>query len=190
MISELRLLEVLPGEEARAEHMNRLSAEIARCKLRGGPGVRVRQLDTHQVVTYHAPRRTISHAWKPTSARTSEGKPGLRLQRGLVEGIEPKVGNKRMSDPDSDAVMIPGYGETGDCLVYVEVRLSSALWTIQEVTLAAYAEPPPATPFVGRKLVCIAEQTGALVARAFFDFGFAATDRKPGGRFKAWWWAR
>jgi hypothetical protein len=151
--------------------------------------VLIKQYDTHQSVSYYgAPMTVVNHAWKPRRETRTDDKEGVLFNRGLVNGIEPSIDGKLISAPECVPLAIPGYDDdSGECLLYVELTLSPDSWQPTKVEMAAYAKRPDAKPFTARKLVAIASIDGGIEARAYFDFGFDASERKTSGRFKSWW---
>jgi len=189
MNDDLDPLYVHPGDEIRAESRNGVIRAIRRRQLRGGNGVRLTQRDTHTTISYHGSGPTVvHHAWKPRRATRTDGREGVIFTRGLVNGIEPLVGEKKISDADVEPLVIPGYDDDmGECLLYVEILLDPQSWRAVQATMAAYSKRPDAKPFTARKLVGIASIDGGIEARAFFDFGFTASERKANGTCKPWW---
>jgi hypothetical protein len=192
MISDsLQHLYVAPGQRVMAEDHNALVRELEKRQLVAGNGVLTRKTESGIIVSYYGNAASaVQHPWLPSPAQTKDGKPGVRFVRGLVNGIEPKIGEKKISDTASEPLLIPGYDEeTGDCLIYVELKLDLQSWAITEAGLAAYKQRPEFKPFTGRKLIAIAQQDGSIVPRTRFDLGFATSQRKPSGLCKQWWWA-
>lgn len=188
MNDDLDPLMVNVGDEIRAEDHNKTVRAIRVREFRSGPGVRIRRLDTHSVISYYGSGRTvIAHAWKPRSKYTAEGKPGVLFSRGLVNGIEPVIGEKKISDDQCEPLEIPEYNDAGDCLIYVELKLHLQSWAIERAAMVAYAVRPEGKPFTARKLIAVAEVSGRIVPRAHFDFGFDSSQRRPNGTFKPWW---
>lgn len=188
MIEDLAALMVQPGQRIRAEDNNGLARAIQRRTLRSGRGVRLQRLDTHTLISFDGPAVTsVQHAWKPRVEVLDVGI-GVRFARGLVNGMEPRIGEELISAEDVEPLRVPGYNAAGDALVYVELKLDAQSWRITAATMAAYAERPGAVPFVARKLICIVQNDGRVWPRAFFDLGFASSQRKPNGTFKTWWW--
>lgn len=189
MIDDLTRLEVRPGDDIRAEDHNALVRAISRRTIRGGKGVMVKQYDDHTAISYLAPRMIIRHAWKPTMS-SSDGKPAVNFARGLINGIEPTIDKKKISDPDQKPLVLREFDrETGDCLIYAELRLDLQSWAIKQATMIASAKPPAFQPYTARKLIAIANEDGTVEPRCFFDLGFIASNRKSSGTFRAWWFA-
>jgi hypothetical protein len=177
-----------PEDAILAEDRTALIREMERRTIRPGNGVRTRQLDTCVLVSYEGAGGTsFPHSWKPRADFTSSGKPGVRFSRGLVNGIEPVVGELKISDDTSEPLEIPDYNDAGDCMLYVELKLNS-FWQIEKAEMKAHAKPEWAA-WTARKLVAIAQEDGRIVPRARFDFGFSSSERKPSGMFRQWWWA-
>ncbi len=177
-----------PGDDILAEDRALLVREMERRTIRPGNGVRTRQLDTALVVSYEGGGVTsFPHAWKPRADYTSSGKPAVRFSRGLVNGIEPVIGEIKMSDDTSEALEIPEYNDAGDCLLFVELKLNS-FWQIEKAEMKAYASPEWKA-WTARKLIGIAQEDGRIIPRAHFDFGFSSSERKPSGAFRQWWWS-
>ena len=187
---DLDALVVKSGDAITAARENAVLAAI-RCRtMRGGPGVRVRQLDTCQMVSYVAPPATVvSHAWKPSMTRDASNGPAVIFARGLINGIEPMIGEYALSDPAALPLSLPGYDDAlGDCLIYAELSLDPTSWNVTSAVMAAYKTPPAGKPFVARKLIAIANKDGSVEPRAFFDLGFASSNHRSTGTFTAWWW--
>lgn len=177
-----------PGEEILAEDRALLVREMERRTIRPGSGVRTRQFDTALIVSYDGGgTESFPHSWKPRSDYTSSGKPAVRFSQGLVNGIEPVIDGKKISDDESDPLEISEYNDAGDCLLFVELTLNSS-WQIEKAEMKAYANPEWIA-WTARKLIAIAQEDGRIIPRARFDFGFYASERKPSGSFRQWWWA-
>lgn len=188
MSDDLDALMVSGGDDIRAEDHNGVVREIRRREFRAGKGVRIRRLDTHVIISYDGGTQTvISHAWKPRPGFSGAGNAGVLFSKGLVNGIEPVVGEKKISDEECEALEIPEYNDAGDCMLYVELKLNS-FWQIERAEMKAYAKPEWKA-WTARKLVAIAQEDGRIIPRARFDFGFYASERKPSGSFRQWWWA-
>ncbi len=188
MNDDLDPLMVNVGDDIRAEDRNGVIRAIRRREFRAGPGVRIRRLDTHSIISYYgAPQTVISHAWKPRAGFTSDGKSGVLFSKGLVNGIEPVIGEKKISAEDCDPLAIEEFNDAGDCMLFVELKLN-ALWQIEKAEMKAYAKPEWRA-WTARKLVAIAQEDGRIVPRARFDLGFYASERKATGAFRQWWWA-
>ena len=191
MNDDLQLLKVKSGDPILAEDHNSLVRAIQRRKLRGGKGVRVKQLDSGQLVTYYADSVSLSSSWKPTGDTTEDGKPGVRFLKGLVNGIEPTIGKDKtkMSDPFAPVVPLNFDQEAKECGVYLQLSLAIDSWTIKEATVIASAVTPAFTPFTAFKLLCIAISDGSFSQRVFRDLAFASSNHKSNGVFKSWWWS-
>jgi len=189
MISDsLQGLYVQPGETVLAEHHNAMVRELERRQIMPGNGVRTRQLDSGIIISYSSEGGNgVSHAWQTSAATTKEGKPAVRFSRGLVNGIEPVIGEKKISDDTSDALEIPEFNDAGDCFLFVELKLN-AFWQIEKAEMKAYAAPEWKA-WTARKLIAVAQKDGLIIPRARFDFGFMSSQRKPSGAFTQWWWA-
>ena len=187
MTDDLSRLEVAAGDDIRAEDHNALVRAIGRRTIRGGKGVLVKHYDSHTAISYLAPRTVLRHAWKPTMT-SIDGKPAVTFSRGLINGIEPTIDNKKLSDPDQKPLVLAEYDkDLGDCLIYAELKLDLQSWAIKEATMLASPTPPPFTPFTARKLIAIANEDGTVTPRCFHDLGFIASNRKSSGLFRAWW---
>jgi hypothetical protein len=190
MTGDLDALLVNAGDDIRAEDHNGVVRAIRSREFRAGPGVLIRDLGTHRLISYRgAPRTAVNHAWKPRRANLDDGREGVRFARGLVNGIEPVIGKKKISDPECEPLLIPGYDvdDMGDCLIYVELTLDLQTWQVKKAEMAAYSKRPAFKPFTARKLVAVANIDNSLVPRAYFDLGFDSSQRKPSGSFKSWW---
>lgn len=188
MNDDLASLEVSSGDEIRASDHNALVKAIGRRTLRGGPGVLIKQFDDHTSVSFITRHAPIRHAWKP-SMTSYDGKPAVVFSRGLVNGIEPTVGGFRISAENRLPLVLGEFDPfLGECLIYVQLQLDVQSWNISGATMITSAEPPPFKPFTARKLIAIATQDGSVIPRCFFDLGFAASNRKPNGVFRPWWW--
>jgi len=189
MISDsLQHLYVQPGVTVLAEHHNALVRELERRQILAGNGVRTRQLDSGIIISYSSEGGNgVSHSWQPSVATTEGGKPAVRFSRGLVNGIEPKIGALKISDKESDPLEIPEYNDAGDCWLFVELKLNS-FWQIEKAEMKAYAKPEWKA-WTARKLIAIAQKDGRIEPRARFDFGFMSSQRKPSGAFQQTWWA-
>jgi len=186
MNDDLTRLEVSIGDAIRAEDHNALVRAIGRRTIRGGKGVLVKRYDDHTSISFLAPRQVIRHAWKPT-LNTAGEYPAVSFSRGLINGIEPKIGEKLLSDPARPELELKEFDtDLGDCLIYAEVTMN-LVWEISSIEMLATPEPPPFEPYKARKLIAIANVDGTVVPRCFFDLGFAATNRKPSGLFRSWW---
>jgi hypothetical protein len=187
MNDDLTRLEVRPGDDIRAEDHNALVRAISRRTIRGGKGVLVKQYDDHTAVSYLAPRTIIRHAWKPTMT-SFDGKPAVNFSRGLINGIEPMIDEKKLSDADQKPLVLSEFDkDLGDCLIYAELKLDLQTWAIKEAKMIASAKPPAFQPFTARKLIAIANWDGTVEPRCYFDLAFIASNRKPSGIFRAWW---
>jgi len=187
MNDDLGRLEVAAGDDIRAEDHNALVRAIARRTIRGGKGVMVKRYDDHTAISYLAPRTIVRHAWKPTMT-SLDGQPAVTFSRGLINGIEPTIDNKKLSDPDQKPLVLAEFDkDLGDCLIYAELKLDFASWAIKEAKMIATATPPPFTPFTARKLIAIASSDGTVSPRCFHDLGFIASNRNSSGIFRAWW---
>ena len=191
MNDDLQLLFVRPRDPVLAEDHNALIRALQRRQLRGGKGVKVKQLDSGQYVSYFAAPVAISTAWKPSGDTTEDGKPGVRFSQGLVNGIEPILGDykAKLSDPFAPVIPLDFDQDTGECGLYLKLTLSIDSWLISKATVIASAGVPSFLPFTAYKLLCIANKTGSFNQRTFRDLGFAASNRKSSGVFKSWWWS-
>jgi hypothetical protein len=188
MNDDLDALFVRAGDPVLAEHHNAVLRAIQRREFRSGPGVMIRQLDTHRIISYLDNSTTVvNHAWKPRAATSKDGKAGVLFARGLVDGIEPVIGEKKISDPECEPLLIPGYNDAGDCLLVVELTLDLQTWQVKKAEMAAYDKRPEFKPFTARKLIAVAQEDGRIDPRAHFDLGFDASQRKANGKFKPWW---
>jgi hypothetical protein len=184
----LQHLYVHPGVTVLAEHHNALVRELERRQILAGNGVRTRQLDSGIIISYSsAGGNGVSHAWQPSAGLSRDGKPCVSFSKGLVNGIEPKIGEMKISDDECVPLEIPEYNDAGDCWLFVELKLNS-FWQIEKAEMKAYAKPEWKA-WTARKLVAIAQKDGGIEPRARFDFGFYASERKPSGTFRQWWWA-
>lgn len=191
MNEDLDKLEVSVGDPITAEHDNELRRSIKRRTIQGGNGVLISQFDDHVQVSYRAPwTPSDRHAWKPMMS-TLDGKPALRFARGLINGIEPTLGDykAKLSDPFAPVIPLDFDPDTGDCGLYLELSLAIDSWHITKATVIAAAGVPDFKPFTAYKLLCIANKAGAFNQRIFRDLGFAASNRKSSGVFKSWWWS-
>jgi len=188
MSDDLTSLEVSIGDDIRAEDHNALVRAISRRRIRGGPGVLIKQFDDHTSISYTAPRRSLRHAWKP-SLTTYDGKAAVTFSKGLINGVEPTVGGFRISADNKMPLVIDEYDEDlGDCLVFAELDLDLQTWAIRSARMIASPTVPKFKPFTARKLIAVINEDGSVYPRCFFDLGFAATNRKPNGVFRPWWW--
>lgn len=191
MNDDLQILMVKSGDPVMAEDHNALVRAIQRRKLKGGKGVRVKQLDSGQKVTYYADSVSISSSWKPSGDKTEDGQPGVRFSKGLVNGMEPTLGENKMklSDPFAPVVPLVFDPLTSESLVYLQLSLSIDNWLITKATVVAFSTTPAFTPFTAYKLLCIASSNGSFSQRTFRDLGFASSNHKSNGVFKSWWWS-
>ena len=191
MNDDLDVLMVKSGDPILAKVHNDTVWAIRRRKLKGGKGVKVQQLDNCQIVSYHATPVVITTAWKPSGDTTEDGKPGVRLSQGLVNGIEPILGDykAKLSDPFAPVIPLDFDQDTGDCGIYLKLTLAMDSWHISKATVIASVGVPDFKPFTAYKLLTIANKAGSFNQRSFRDLGFAASNRKSSGVFKSWWWA-
>ena len=177
-----------PGDDILASDRAGIISEMERRTIKAGKGVRTLQLDTAILVSYDsAAPQSFPHSWKPQPSYTQSGKAGVKFARGLVNGIEPVVGEKKISDKEVEALEIPEYNDAGDCWIFVELKLNS-FWQIEKAEMKAYAKPEWKA-WTARKLIAVAQEDGRIIPSARFDFGFYASQRKPSGAFTQWWWA-
>ena len=188
MRDDLNSLYVKPGDLIRAQDHNRMADAIARRHLRGGKGVRLRQLDTHCVIEYLPPKVVRDYPFRITAHVLDRDKTGLTFRRGLVNGIEPQVLGVAMSE--ADPLELSGFDpETGDLLVYLQVRLNLDTWKVDQAEIVTMASPPTSKAFHAWKLLAICNADGSVDPRAFRDFALFTSNRRTSGYFTPWWTA-
>lgn len=198
MKDDLDVLRVNPGDEITAVHHNLMVDAIGRRRLVGGPGVLVSQFDDHQLVRYTAPpAASVSTAWSPSliSAGSGDANPtgalaGVTFGQGLVNGIEPQIEGKNISDPACPPLLIQSYDQQfGDCLIYLQATLNISSHLISSATMIASATVPAWQAWTALKLIAVANQNGQITPVTYFNQGFAASNVKSNGLFQSWWWA-
>jgi hypothetical protein len=191
---------VRPGQEIEARHHNELvrlaeQLTIQRSGLRG-----------RQMPDGFTPRvevsQTISaeHRFTLAVEDGGDGKLLLSWSQGLIGGVEPVIGEKKISELDDQTGQPPkfevtpdDFGDDGRCLVYFQIEVDHISFLAVKVTPAAFAKKPGATAWMAFKLAGILAKDGdgAVTAypRLFFDQGFAASEKKSSGMFRAWFWS-
>lgn len=116
----------------------------------------------------------------------------LRFERGLVNGIEPRIGKKRMSEADPKTGLTPALEvkasdfneEDRTCRIYAKASIGSD-WAIQKLEMTASARTPAAAAFIDHILIALLIDDGEggvrVEPRAFRDLTWVAVERHGNG---------
>ncbi len=191
MKDDLDNLMVKPGDPVRAEDHNALVRAVGRRHLRGGPGVKVIQLDTVTLVSYDAPSKDYYYPWMArwVPVPKSPGEYTFRFIAGLVNGLEPTDSEGNLLS-EKDFTLSPKFDTTSnDCLIYLQVIIDPARHNITDATMIATDKKPAWEPWTAYKLIAVANQKSMIITPAtYFNLGFKASNVKSTGIFTSWWW--
>jgi hypothetical protein len=115
----------------------------------------------------------------------------VRFRRGLVNGVEAKIGDRFISAEDEAGetpfLEVSGthYDTRRIARIYAKVEFEGFAWFTKAVTLTASATVPEVKPFIMHKLVgiLVKSENGDVLpeARAYFDFRVTPVDRTKDG---------
>jgi len=132
-----------------AAFWNNLKAMVRARRLLPGVGVRLREMPFGTIVNFDADAATWDHPW-----RISLNGKEVTLRRGLVDGMEPKIGDRLMSgdkrnpDPPKLTIAPSRFTQSGRSLICVETECDE-YWktkTAKLVQVARLNDADPDTP--------------------------------------------
>ena len=122
-----------------AAFWNNLKAAVAARRLLPGVGVRLREMPFGTIINFDADAAAWDHPWRITIY----GKEAT-LRRGLVDGIEPKIGDRLMSgdkknpDPPKLTIASSRFTKEGQSLICVEIECDER-WNTKSAKLVQVA---------------------------------------------------
>jgi hypothetical protein len=136
----------------------------------------------------------IQHNFQVRLEEDEEGKIRVRVAFGLVEGIEPVIGDRRISEPDENGevpylTVSPGdFAPRGNCeraLIYLRYTLSSPSGAVSKVEPVASSRKPEGKPWIWHRLLAILirkdkDSPATVSQQLFFNQGFTLTNIKGG----------
>jgi len=190
---------VKAGDELSATQFNAFLAAVeSLTDLTGGPGVRVAQLGSQVCISARQRSTAFKHPFKVASSAKAGGL-ALSFSQGFIGGVEPKIGDRRISEPD-DKKKLPAITVTSDdindvglAFVFARIAVGAAYWQISGITIEAQKSLPAPAPLLAWKLLAIVvadknKRPRSVVPIVSSNLGFAASNRKPSGRFRPWFW--
>jgi hypothetical protein len=203
------LLTFSRGQALTAESLRALVAlarEVLQSQIQPTPGIRLLQLPDGILPSIE--RRSsgggrVAHPFK-MSVDPGEGDDVLlRFAPGIVDGIEPTIGDTALSKADQDglppALHVPAaafalHGTQLRALVWIRYELDHNTWQVARAVPVVASKLPDRKPWEWHKLVgmLFREAEGdPVTARqmVFFNQGFTAIDRRPSGQFTPIAWA-
>jgi len=133
--------DVKPGDPIPrlASFWNNLKAAVAARRLLPGVGVRLREMSFGTIVSFESEATIWDHPW-----RISISGKEATLRRGLVDGLEPKIGDRFMSgdeknpDPPKLTIVPSQFASNGVSLICVELECSEN-WTPKSAKIVQVA---------------------------------------------------
>lgn len=140
--------DVKPGDPIPllASFWNNLKAMVRARRLLAGVGVRLREMPFGTIVNFDADAAVWDHPWRIALS----GKEAT-LRKGLVDGIEPKIGDRLMSgdkknpDPPKLTIAPSRFTTKGRSLICVEIECNEA-WKTKSAKLVQVARLNDADP--------------------------------------------
>jgi len=129
-----------------AAFWNNLKAAVAARRLLPGVGVRLREMPFGTIINFDADAAVWDHPWRIAL----NGKEAT-LRRGLVDGIEPKIGERLMSgdkknpDPPRLSIASSRFTKDGQSLICVEIECDGS-WNTKSAKLVQVARLNDANP--------------------------------------------
>jgi hypothetical protein len=130
----------------------------------------------------------LVHPWQ-MSVDESDEMWRVRFRRGLVNGVEAKIGDKLMSEEDSEgelpALEVREFDARGIARIHVCVKFEGFAWFTKSVELITTTDLPEPKLFTAHKLIgiLVKDEAGDVQpeARAFFDLRILPVDRTKDG---------
>lgn len=189
---------VKPGEPVSAAKWNGLLAALRSLQIVGGREIEIRRTPHGTFVSARPQALPARGAFAVSvSGRVA------RVDRGLVEGIEPTIGEdppRRIGgDPLRPQDGVPSLAlpkpTAPEGWMYLRCSLDEGSWRISKAEVVFLSEPPKPEPWVAFKLLAILRREAlegwqlALQA-VHFNLGHYAYGRRTGGRARHLWFAR
>lgn len=187
-----------PGQPISASDWNALLRWLHATQLRPGPGIRLARTPSGTIVTATPAPIAPSGPFLPALTTTHDGRQAIQFTRGLIAGVEPRIGSTpigghpgRPNDPPPALPLPPPDTQLG--YIYAQCALDRATWRINSSEVIFLPEPPPPAAWTAHKLLALLQRNGrawAIALRAcHFNISHYPYGRKPNGLARHLWFA-
>lgn len=191
-------LKVAEGEPISAEAWNALVDAIRSAQILGGSNVRVNRTPNGTFVTALPGALPVSGAFAVSLGSSTSGQV-CTVSRGLIDGIEPVINEKKISgDPEQPDELPPTLPlpkpSAAEGYIYLECMLGRESWRITKAEITFEAKPPAAKEWTAYKLIAILRKadTEWQVAHqaVHFNLGHYPYGHKSSGKARHLFFAR
>ena len=182
-----------------AEKHNQLVALVTSARIADSPDLLIERNVLGTSISFlGSDGASSSPIWRVSASRVGSGYE-LTVGRGLVGGVEPKIGDRLMSALDARkrlsrlTVKRDDFDAQGLCRLYVELHFDPQ-WNIAAAQLLASATTRSTRPWLAYDLLGILQRlrSGAVSYHrfAFLNHGHIAVQRGSGGIARHLFWAQ